>query len=121
MAGSRPTRLTLVEPALLYLPGYTAALERGWSPNNLHDVSAEQLAAIRADAASFIASLLSQAGTVKLPDGSEIPKLPSRIRWLWDGEFCGQIGLRWQPGYQQSGQRRHHTQRDQYHRHPRWR
>ena len=20
------------------------------------------------------------------------------MRWLWDGEFCGQIGFRWQPG-----------------------
>jgi predicted acetyltransferase len=94
----RPTSLTLVEPSLAYLPGYTAALEGGWSPDNVRDVSAEQLAAIRTDASAFIASLLSQTGTVKLPDGTEIPKLPNRVRWMWDGEFCGQIGLRWQPG-----------------------
>jgi predicted acetyltransferase len=24
--------------------------------------------------------------------------LPGYRRWLWDGEFCGSIGLRWQPG-----------------------
>ena len=88
----------LVEPSLARLPGYAAALERGWSPDNVRDVSGEQLAAIRADAAAFIASLLSQAGTVKLPDGTEVPKLPSRVCWMWDGAFCGQIGLRWQPG-----------------------
>ena len=98
MARGGPTRLTLVEPSLACLPGYTASLERGWSPDNVRDVSGEQLAAIRADAAAFIASLLSQTGTVKLPDGTEIPKLPSRVRWMWDGAFCGQIGLRWQPG-----------------------
>ncbi len=94
----RSALLQLVEPALTYLSGYEAALEQGWSPNNVRDVSGEQLAAIRADAAAFIGSLLSQTGTVTLPDGTEIPKLPSRLRWLWDGEFCGQIGLRWQPG-----------------------
>lgn len=94
----RSALLQLVEPALTCLPGYEAALEQGWSPNNVRDVSGEQLAAIRADAAAFIGSLLSQTGTVTLPDGTEIPRLPSRVRWVWDGEFCGQIGLRWQPG-----------------------
>jgi predicted acetyltransferase len=94
----RPALFDLVEPSLARLPGYTAALKRGWSPDNVRDVSGEQFAAIRTDAAGFVASLLSQTGTVKLPDGTEIPKLPNRVRWMWDGEFCGQIGLRWQPG-----------------------
>jgi predicted acetyltransferase len=87
-----------MEPSLELLPGYAEALARGWSPNNVRDVSAEHLASIRADPAAFVASVLSQTGTVKLPDGSEVPKLPSRVRWLWDGEFAGQVGLRWQPG-----------------------
>lgn len=91
-------RLKLVKPSLEYLAAYAEALGRGWSPNNIRDVSAEQLAAIRADGPAFLASLLGQDGTIMLPDGSRIPKLPSRIRWMWDGEFCGQIGLRWQPG-----------------------
>ncbi len=95
---SADSSVQLLVPSLALLPGYTAALEQGWSPNNVRDVSGEQLGAIRADATAFIASLLSQTGTVTLPDGTEIPKLPSRLRWLWDGEFCGQIGLRWQPG-----------------------
>jgi predicted acetyltransferase len=90
--------LTLEPPRLELLPAYADALARGWSPNNVRDVSAEHLAAIRADPAAFVASILSQTGTVALPDGSEVPKLPSRVRWLWDGEFAGQIGLRWQPG-----------------------
>jgi predicted acetyltransferase len=90
--------LRLVEPALEYLAGYAEALGRGWSPNNVRDVSGEHLAAIRVDGVAFIASLLSQTGTVTLPDGTQIPKLPSRVRWMWDGAFAGQIGLRWQPG-----------------------
>jgi predicted acetyltransferase len=95
---STVSHLRLVEPALEYLAGYADALGRGWSPNNIRDVSAEHLAAIRADGPAFLASLLSQSGTVTLPDGTQIPKLPSRVRWMWDGEFAGQIGLRWQPG-----------------------
>jgi predicted acetyltransferase len=35
---------------------------------------------------------------IKLPDGSAVPRLPGFVRWIWDGEFCGSIGLRWQPG-----------------------
>jgi predicted acetyltransferase len=33
-----------------------------------------------------------------LPDGSKVPRLPGYRRWMWDGEFCGSIGFRWQPG-----------------------
>ncbi len=85
-------------PSLELLPAYADALGRGWSPNNIEDVSGTHLAAIREGPAAFVASLLSQTGTIKMPDGSEQPKLPSRVRWMWDGEFVGQIGLRWQPG-----------------------
>lgn len=93
------SRLRLLEPSVALLPEYAAALARGWSPNNVRDVSAEQLEAIGRDAEAFIASQLSQAGSVKLPDGSTIPKLPNRVRWIWDDDgFAGQIGLRWQAG-----------------------
>ena len=35
---------------------------------------------------------------VALPDGTMVPRLPGYRRWMWDGEFCGTIGFRWQPG-----------------------
>jgi predicted acetyltransferase len=35
---------------------------------------------------------------VALPDGTMVPRLPGFWRWLWDGEFCGSIQFRWQPG-----------------------
>ena len=41
-------------------------------------------------------AILVAAPSVKV-DGTEIPKLPNRVRWLWDGAFAGQIALRWQP------------------------
>jgi predicted acetyltransferase len=92
------THLQLLEPCLGHLADYADALTRGWSPNNIRDVSAEQLRAIREDRQAFITGLLGQTGTVRLPDGTEIPKLPNRVRWMWDGAFAGHIGLRWQAG-----------------------
>lgn len=90
----------LVAPALSALPGYAAALEAGWSPNTLRDVSGEQLAALRADAAGFVDSLAHPRGTITLGDGRVVPRLPGCILWMWDGDFCGAINLRHQPGTQ---------------------
>src|SRR5258708_40204592 len=36
--------------------------------------------------------------SIPLPAGSKVPRLPGCSRWMWDGEFCGSIGFRWQPG-----------------------
>jgi predicted acetyltransferase len=95
--------LRLVWPAREYLPGYVAALERGWSPDNIRGEAAarEELERIAADADAFLASLVDREAAgdpVTLPDGTTAPRLPGYRRWLWDGEFCGSIGLRWQRG-----------------------
>lgn len=89
----------LVTPSLERLPQYAAALEKGWSPNNLRDVSGEQLTGIRAGAAAFIADLTRrEGGTITLGDGRVVPRLPGQVFWIWDGEFCGSIGVRYVPG-----------------------
>ena len=90
--------MQLVEPAPARLGSYAAALRRGWSPNNVRDVSAEQLAQIAADAAGFIRAFTAPGGTIRLGDGSVVPRLPGPVRWMWDGDFCGSISLRYQPG-----------------------
>jgi predicted acetyltransferase len=94
--------LRLVIPAREWLEGYAAALRRGWSPDNLRPQAAgEQLAAIERDADEFLARLSdreARRGPITLPDGSQVPRLPGFSLWMWDGEFCGSIGLRWQPG-----------------------
>lgn len=90
--------MQLVEPSLDRLEAYAAALRQGWSPNNVRDVSAEQLAAIAADAEGFIRQLTTPGGTITLGDGRVVPRLPGPVLWMWDGEFCGSIGLRHQPG-----------------------
>jgi predicted acetyltransferase len=97
------TSCTLVKPTLEYIPAYKSALERGWGPDNLREVEAarEHLAKIAQDAALFVAlhdDPLALAGPVTLPDGSQVARLPGITRWMWDGEFCGSINLRWQKG-----------------------
>lgn len=90
--------MELVAPAPDRLAGYAAALRRGWSPNNVRDVSGEQLAQIEADAEGFLRQFTSPGGTVTLGDGTVVPRLPGPVRWMWDGAFCGAISLRYQPG-----------------------
>ena len=95
--------MTLVWPSLEYLASYVAALERGWSPDNLRGQIAaqEELARIGTDAGAFLASLVDREAAgdpITLPDGTKVPRLPGYRRWLWDGEFCGSIGFRWQRG-----------------------
>jgi predicted acetyltransferase len=95
--------MQLVRPGPEHLSGYVAALERGWSPDNERGIDAvrEQLSRIHADAAAFVDSMEDREGkgsSVTLPDGSVAQRIPGFRRWLWDGEFCGSIGLRWQPG-----------------------
>ncbi|MEO1549931.1 MAG: GNAT family N-acetyltransferase [Pseudomonadota bacterium] len=94
--------MTLLKPSIDHIPAYVSALQKGWSPDNLRTEAAqEQLQKIEKDAATFVSNLddpTAKAGPVTLPDGSKVPRLPSIRRWIWDGEFCGHIGLRWKPG-----------------------
>ncbi|HTR88315.1 MAG TPA: GNAT family N-acetyltransferase [Reyranella sp.] len=95
--------MELIVPSLETLPQFVDALKRGWSPDNirLEEAAREFLGMIAKDAAAFIARCTdreAKGGDVTLPDGSTVPRLPGFVRWMWDGEFCGQIGFRWQPG-----------------------
>jgi predicted acetyltransferase len=84
-------------PCRELLPQYEAALTAGWSPDTERDVSAEQLATLRRDPAEFLADLTRQDGPIATGAGV-VPRLPGRIFWLDDGEFCGVINLRYMPG-----------------------
>ncbi|WP_293900075.1 GNAT family N-acetyltransferase [Phenylobacterium sp.] len=85
------------------LPQYVDALKRGWSPDNVRGRlgADEQLARIAEDAAAFVASQDDPEGRgapIILPDGTKVVRLPGYYRWIWDGQFCGTVGFRWQPG-----------------------
>ena len=88
--------MQLVWPAAEHLSSYVAALEKGWSPDNLRGVAAAQdeLQRIAADSGAFLSSLVDNEGIgspIILPDGSRVPRLPGYRRRMWDGEFCGSI------------------------------
>lgn len=96
------TELRLVKPAGQHLASYVAALERGWSADTVRGAVAarEELARIEADPAAFVTGLDdrdAKGPPVMLPDGSTVARIPGFRRWMWDGEFCGSIALRWQP------------------------
>ncbi|RJT39217.1 GNAT family N-acetyltransferase [Mesorhizobium waimense] len=95
--------IEIVKPALEHLSSYKAALERGWSPDNvrLEEATREQLAAIEQDPVAFLADLDDPEGKgppITLPDGRTVPRLPGFRRWIWDGQVAGSIGFRWQTG-----------------------
>ena len=95
--------LRLVVPAAEHLAAYLDALRRGWYPNTTRPASGpEELQAIARDAAAFLATQqddpAAKGPPITLADGSQVPRLPSRRRWIWDGEFCGSIQMRWQEG-----------------------
>lgn len=94
---------TLIRPARYALGPYVAALEAGWSPANVSGdaVVRMHLAAIERDADAFLDSLHdpeARGAPISLPDGSSVPRLPAYTRWIWDGDFCGAIHVRWQNG-----------------------
>ncbi|MCW2411060.1 MULTISPECIES: GNAT family N-acetyltransferase [unclassified Sphingobium] len=98
-----PEPLRLVMPAPIYLPAYRAALEAGWSPDTVLGNLATQreLDRIDRDAMAFLLSLddpKAKGPPVLMKDGTPRPRLPGYRRWMWDGEFCGSISLRWQEG-----------------------
>jgi predicted acetyltransferase len=92
----------LVWPAPQYLSDYKKALERGWSPDNLRpEAAGEELERIAEDADRFLAEQVDRGAKgppITLPDGTTVPRLPGIHMWMWDGEFCGSVGFRWQPG-----------------------
>lgn len=91
----------LVSPSREHLESYVAALQRGWSMTGGAAGAQEELRAIEDDPSLFLArneDREARGAPITLPDGSSVPRIPGFQRWLWDGEFCGRISFRWQPG-----------------------
>lgn len=86
-------------PSHELLPFYVAALERGWSPSSSRpEEGRKQMEAIESDPDGFLARDVNLDGTappIELPDGTTVPRIPGYRKWMWDGEFCGGISLRW--------------------------
>jgi predicted acetyltransferase len=94
--------MELIRPTTTHLPSYVRALERGWSPEtDRPEAAREELERICRDPDEFLGQQEDREANgppIVLPDGSTVPRLPGYRRWMWDGEFAGSIGFRWQPG-----------------------
>ena len=93
--------MNLVSPSQEHLASYIAALRRGWSMNGGAEAAQGELREVEADPSLFLARQEDREGRgapITLPDGISVPRLPGLHRWLWDGEFCGIVSFRWQPG-----------------------
>jgi predicted acetyltransferase len=94
--------MELIRPTTTHLPSYVQALERGWSPEtDRPEAAREELARISRDPDEYLSQLEdrdAKGPPIVLPDGSTVRRLPGYRRWMWDGEFAGSIGFRWQPG-----------------------
>ncbi len=95
--------MLLRPPDLAGLPGYLAALRRGWTPDGDHDPegAGRLVARVEADPQGFITALSRPEGggpPVRLDDGRLVPRLAHVRYWIWQGAYCGDFNLRWQPG-----------------------
>jgi predicted acetyltransferase len=92
--------MKIMVPQTELLPSYRAALARGWSPDNTRPQAAqEELDRSATDDLNFVALMTDReaaGGPITLSDGTKVERLPSIRLWMWDGEFCGSIGFRWQ-------------------------
>lgn len=95
--------LNIVAPSLDLLPSYLTALERDWTPNADVDPegASKLIARISQNQEAFITSLSNPEGKgspIILDDGTSVPRLPFTRHWIWDGEYAGDLNLRWQCG-----------------------
>lgn len=95
--------MQIVRPEPVHLPSYVAALRRGWSPDSMRGAEAAQeaLDRIATDPEALFVNVDDPQGRgppVTLPDGTQVPRLPGLVRWMWDEDgFAGSINLRWMP------------------------
>lgn len=94
--------MELVRPEMRYFDSFIEGIKRAAiTDDSFFQFEIKDLDNILKDPAAFLAQQQSTAGggdPIILPDGSKVPRLPSINRWMWDGDVCGRIQLRWSPG-----------------------
>lgn len=94
--------MEIVRPREIHLASYADALKRAIDLGTTKIERAQgKLTEIAADPSLFLAKQEDPealGGDIKLPDGTYVPRIPEKTRFLWDGEVCGTINFRWQVG-----------------------
>jgi predicted acetyltransferase len=85
----------LVPPSPRYAASYVAALREGFRRGIQPVTPEERIAEIGAEFARYLAVITDQSGTIRLPTGEVVPKVPFSRLWLAEGEeFIGEISIR---------------------------
>lgn len=94
--------MELVRPEMKYFESFVDGIRRvALLDDSFFQSEARDLEKIAADPKGFIQKQQSIDGggePVTLDDGSSVPRLPNVNMWMWDGDVCGRIQLRWSPG-----------------------
>jgi predicted acetyltransferase len=89
-----PLHLTFPTPDLA--TSYLTALEEGLQCAGGQEKSADEIAAIAARLPAHLTALNEQGGTMVLPNGAEVERVPYSQLWLTDGAlFLGVFNLRY--------------------------
>ncbi len=75
------------------LEHYEAALCAGWAGADQDVAPADRLAALQRDPSAFLAALADRIDPPTSTYDAATSASASLTRWLWDGEFCGEVVL----------------------------
>lgn len=85
----------LVRPSPRYARSYVAALREGFRRGAQEPISHRRIRQIEADFAGYLEAITEQRGSIRLPTGRIVPKLPFSVHWLVEGEeFIGEAHVR---------------------------
>jgi predicted acetyltransferase len=88
-------RSWLAAPAMGHARSYVAALREGFRRGEHEALSERQVRQIETDFAGYLAAITNQAGSIRLPNGQIVPKVPFSLHWLSEGDtFIGEASLR---------------------------
>jgi predicted acetyltransferase len=94
-AGEEVQEARLAPPAVRYARSYLAAMREGFYRGVQPPLPEARIRAIEADFERYIAGIAEQTGTITLPNGEVVPKVPFTVLWLVEGdEFIGEVSIR---------------------------
>jgi predicted acetyltransferase len=88
-------RAQLAAPAPCYRSSYLEALREGFHRGIQPVADDRRIGEIEADFAGHLRAITDQGGTIRLADGTLVPRVPFSLLWLVEGDrFIGEVSIR---------------------------
>lgn len=88
---------SLVLASAFYRISFVEALREGFRRGVQAEKTPEEIEEIDGDFEAFVTAITDKAGTIELPNGKTVPKVPYDVFWLVDGEtFIGEASIRYE-------------------------